>query len=67
MTTPSPAFGEADLSNCEREQIHLAGSVQPHGVLLRLDEPSLTIAQASANAGTVFAARPLTPKERDEL
>ena len=26
-----PAFGEADLSNCERELIHLAGSVQPHG------------------------------------
>ena len=31
-----PAFGEADLSNCERELIHLAGSVQPHGALLVL-------------------------------
>ena len=29
-------FGQADLSNCERELIHLAGSVQPHGVLLVL-------------------------------
>ena len=28
-----PAFGQADLSNCEREQIHLAGSIQPHGAL----------------------------------
>jgi light-regulated signal transduction histidine kinase (bacteriophytochrome) len=56
MTMPSPAFGEADLSNCEREQIHLAGSIQPHGVLLRLDEPSLTIVQASANANRLFAA-----------
>ena len=33
----SPAFGQADLTNCERELIHLAGSVQPHGVLLVLD------------------------------
>ncbi len=46
----SPAFGEADLTNCERELIHLAGSVQPHGVLLALHEPSLNIIQASNNA-----------------
>jgi chemotaxis family two-component system sensor kinase Cph1 len=29
-----PAFGQADLSNCEREPIHLAGSIQPNGALL---------------------------------
>ncbi len=29
--------------------IHLAGSIQPHGVLLVLTEPSLAIAQVSAN------------------
>jgi two-component system, chemotaxis family, sensor kinase Cph1 len=46
----SPAFGEADLTNCERELIHLAGSVQPHGVLLALREPDLNIVQASNNA-----------------
>jgi PAS domain S-box-containing protein len=45
----SPAFGQADLTNCERELIHLAGSVQPHGVLLVLREPELAIIQASAN------------------
>jgi light-regulated signal transduction histidine kinase (bacteriophytochrome) len=56
MPNSSPAFGEADLSNCEREQIHLAGSIQPHGVLLRLEEPSLTIVQVSANARDVLAA-----------
>ena len=50
MTSALPAFGEADLSNCEREQIHLAGSIQPHGALLVLDETTLTITQASANA-----------------
>ncbi len=47
---PAPAFGEADLSNCEREQIHLAGSIQPHGALLVLSEPDLVVVQASDNA-----------------
>ena len=47
-----PSFGEADLSNCEREQIHLAGSIQPHGALLALDERDLTIVQASTNAAS---------------
>jgi len=45
----SPAFGQADLTNCERELIHLAGSVQPHGVLLAVREPSFEVVQASAN------------------
>jgi light-regulated signal transduction histidine kinase (bacteriophytochrome) len=47
----NPAFGRADLSNCEREQIQLAGSIQPHGALLLLREPDLVIVQCSANAG----------------
>ena len=50
----SPAFGQADLTNCERELIHLAGSVQPHGVLLALREPTLRIVQASANAAALL-------------
>lgn len=45
-----PAFGQADLSNCEREQIHLAGSIQPHGALLVLREPGHVVVQSSANA-----------------
>jgi len=44
-----PPFGAADLTNCEREQIHLAGSIQPHGALLVLREPDFTVVQASAN------------------
>jgi light-regulated signal transduction histidine kinase (bacteriophytochrome) len=45
----SPPFGQADLSNCERELIHLAGSIQPHGLLLVLREADLTVVQLSAN------------------
>jgi len=44
-----PPFGAADLTNCERELIHLAGSIQPYGVLLVLREPDLTVVQASIN------------------
>ena len=45
----NPPFGQADLTNCERELIHLAASIQPHGVLLVLDETELRILQATAN------------------
>lgn len=52
---PTPAFGKADLSNCEREQIHLAGSIQPHGALLVVRESDQVIVQASANAAEFLA------------
>jgi two-component system, chemotaxis family, sensor kinase Cph1 len=53
-TTTNPAFGQADLTNCERELIHLAGSIQPHGVLLVLAESDLRVVQASANTGPIL-------------
>lgn len=46
----TPAFGEADLSNCERELIHLPGSVQPHGALLVLTPDGRRVVQITANA-----------------
>ena len=54
----SPAFGQADLTNCERELIHLAGSIQPHGLLLVVREPGYRVVQASGNAGALLG-RPL--------
>lgn len=53
-TSEHPPFGQADLTNCERELIHLSGSVQPHGCLLVLSEPRLTVIQASANTGALL-------------
>ncbi len=38
-----------DLTNCDREPIHIPALVQPHAVMLVLEEPSLRIVQASAN------------------
>jgi PAS domain S-box-containing protein len=54
----SPAFGQADLTNCERELIHLAGSVQPHGALLVLREPDWAVVQASTNCARLLGAAP---------
>ena len=50
----SPAFGQADLSNCERELIHLAGSIQPHGALLVVRERDALVVQASANCADLL-------------
>ena len=36
-----------DLSNCDREPIHIPGAIQPYGALLVLRAPSLEILQAS--------------------
>ncbi|MDP2005832.1 MAG: GAF domain-containing protein [Rubrivivax sp.] len=52
----SPAFGQADLSNCERELIHLAGSVQPQGALLLLHPDEHSVQMASANCAEVLGA-----------
>ena len=40
-----------DLTDCDREPIHIPGAIQPHGVLLALSEPELTVAQVSENVG----------------
>ena len=37
------------IAQCGDEPIHIPGSIQPHGFLLVLSEPQLTITQASEN------------------
>ncbi|MBE9185057.1 GAF domain-containing protein [Microcoleus sp. LEGE 07076] len=44
-----PALEEVDLTNCDKEPIHLSGHIQPHGVLLVVREPQLEILQVSEN------------------
>jgi two-component system, chemotaxis family, sensor kinase Cph1 len=51
MQTPA-----VDLTNCDREPIHIPGSIQSHGVLLAVEEPSLKIVQSSVNAPAQLAA-----------
>jgi chemotaxis family two-component system sensor kinase Cph1 len=43
-----------DLTDCDREPIHIPGAIQPYGVLLVLSEPALTVVQVSENVGDQF-------------
>jgi chemotaxis family two-component system sensor kinase Cph1 len=58
-----------DLTNCDREPIHIPGAIQPYGVLLALREPSLEIVIASASAGAILLtpASELIGRTVDEL
>jgi chemotaxis family two-component system sensor kinase Cph1 len=42
------------LQDCAAEQIHLPGSIQPHGALLAVDPDSLQIVAVSENCATVL-------------
>ena len=48
------ASGVPDLSVCEREPIHIPGSIEPNGALLVVQEPELKVIQASANTGLLL-------------
>ena len=56
--TTDPAFGTADLSNCDREPIHIPAAIQPHGVLLALDPQTLTIVQAGGDTTRILGDPP---------
>lgn len=45
---------KVDLTNCDREPIHLLGNIQPCGYMLVSDLPGWKISHVSANAGEVF-------------
>src|SRR5271157_3386431 len=53
-----PAFG-ADITNCDREPIHIPGSVQPHGALLAVDPQDLQIIQAGGDTPRILGAEPI--------
>lgn len=47
-----------DLTNCDREQIHIPGLIQPHGVLFVLQELKLEIIQVSSNSHAAIGRQP---------
>ncbi|MDE1896815.1 MAG: hypothetical protein KGH91_07050, partial [Rhodospirillales bacterium] len=51
--TPDPL--PVDLSNCDREPIHILGGVQPFGFLLALT-PDWVVARVSANIGAFLGS-----------
>ncbi|WP_245444339.1 ATP-binding protein [Microvirga sp. KLBC 81] len=48
------------MTACEREPIHIPGSIQPHGVLFAMSGTDLTITHASTNTVSVFGIDPLS-------
>ncbi|MCU4182511.1 HWE histidine kinase domain-containing protein [Bosea sp. BH3] len=46
-----------DLTNCDREPIHIPGSVQPHGCLIVCDAEVVTIRRHSANASAFLGLK----------
>jgi len=54
MTSPTEQNLEALLQNCADEPIRIPGAIQPHGVLLTIDEASWIVQQASANASLLL-------------
>ncbi|WP_088888826.1 ATP-binding protein [Leptolyngbya ohadii] len=49
---------KVDLTNCDREPIHIPGLIQPHGVLLVLEASTLKIIQVSNNTGEWLGRSP---------
>ena len=60
--------GEVDLTSCDREPIHVPGSVQAHGAMLALDPRTLRIEQASEGVEAFLgrAASELVGRRCDE-
>jgi light-regulated signal transduction histidine kinase (bacteriophytochrome) len=51
---PSGLARTVDLTTCDQEPIHFPGAIQPHGVLLVLREPELTLTHVSENAEAIL-------------
>ena len=49
LTDANSLSSDLDLSNCDREPIHIPSAIQSHGVLLTFLATDLTILQVSQN------------------
>lgn len=56
-TSDEPEFGSADLTNCDREPIHIPGSIQPHGAMLVYDPATQIVTHASVNAAAMLGVQ----------
>jgi len=58
MKAPLPEIGAADFTNCDREPIHIPGSIQPHGVLLAIDPGTLKVIQFAGDTSRLLGLAP---------
>ncbi len=53
----TPAYGAVDLTTCDREPIHVPGAIQPHGLLLAVDD-DLEVVVVSGNSRRLIGQDP---------
>jgi light-regulated signal transduction histidine kinase (bacteriophytochrome) len=58
VESKNPEMALPDLNSCEREPLHLLGTVEPNGVMLVLSEPPGRVLQASSNALSLLGITP---------
>jgi light-regulated signal transduction histidine kinase (bacteriophytochrome) len=58
MSEPVVRFGEADLTTCDREPIHIPGSIQPHGVMLVVDRAARKVEQLAGDTRSLLDMDP---------
>ena len=57
-TTTDLDLKDVDLTNCDREPIHIPNLIQPHGVLLAISPDEYEILQVSLNTQEMFGIEP---------
>lgn len=58
MSVEPVAFGRATVSDCDREQIHIPGSVQPHGCLIAMAPGDLRVLHAGGDTLALLGVTP---------
>ena len=61
MGVPKVSPATVDVTDCEREPVHIPGAIQPFGFLIAFALPTWRIAHVSANAAAVFSLESPTP------
>ena len=54
VAAPAPGASSLDLTTCDREPIHIPGSIQPYGALLVLEPGTLNILQVAGGADRIM-------------
>ncbi|RYY49875.1 MAG: GAF domain-containing protein [Chitinophagaceae bacterium] len=49
---------KADLTNCDREPIHIPGKIQAHGILLAIEKATMRVTHVSENLSAYFPINP---------
>jgi len=54
MADPGIAVASVDVTNCDREPIHIPGAILPHGAMLVLDADTLEVLQAAGDTSRLL-------------